>query len=138
MIISIVGGGATGITMLRHLAELASSDRYQDLVTAIRLFDKSGFDGGMAYRTSSDQHLLNMKASKMSILVGDADDFMRWTERVGVQCDANDHLPRKLYRSYLDDVRTAAVERCRRAGVAVHLEKAEVTRARFSSEYACC
>ena len=37
MIISIIGGGATGITMLRHLAELAGSTRYRNLVTAIRL-----------------------------------------------------------------------------------------------------
>jgi uncharacterized NAD(P)/FAD-binding protein YdhS len=135
MIISIVGGGATGITMLRHLAELASMSRYRHLVTTIRLFDKSGFDGGMAYRTASDQHLLNMKASKMSILVGDAQDFLRWAERVGVRCDSNDHLPRKLYRNYLDDVRMTAVEGCRRAGITVHLEHAEVMRARFSSQH---
>jgi len=49
MIISIVGGGATGITMLRHLAELACSGRYRNLVTAIGLFDKSGFDGGLTF-----------------------------------------------------------------------------------------
>lgn len=134
MIISIVGGGATGITMLRHLAELASTNQCRNLAT-VRLFDKSGFDGGMAYRTASDHHLLNMKASRMSILVGDDRDFLRWTERLGLQCDANDHLPRKLYRDYLDDVRMAAVERCRRAGIAVHMEHAEVIRARFTSDH---
>ena len=81
MIISIVGGGATGITIWRHLAELAGSDRYRNTVTGIQIFDKSGFDGGVAYRTQSDHHLLNMKASKMSIRPGDAGEFLRWAWR---------------------------------------------------------
>ena len=135
MIISIVGGGATGITVLRHLAERVCSKRYGNLVTSIQFFDKSGFDGGVAYRTRSDHHLLNMKASKMSIGVGDAGDFLRWTKRVGLECDGNDHLPRKLYRDYLDDAREAAIERCRGAGVSVHAEHAEVVCMRFSPDH---
>jgi uncharacterized NAD(P)/FAD-binding protein YdhS len=134
MIISIVGGGATGITMLRHLAELACSKRYGNLVTGIQLFDKSGFDGGVAYRTQSDHHLLNMKASKMSIRVGDDQEFLRWTKRVGLECGGNDHLPRKLYRDYLDDGRKAAIERCRAAGISAHAEHAEVVRMRLSPD----
>ena len=135
MIISIVGGGATGITVLRHLAERVCSKRYGNLVTSIQFFDKSGFDGGVAYRTRSDHHLLNMKASKMSIGVGDAGDFLRWTKRIGLECDGNDHLPRKLYRDYLDDAREAAIERCRGAGVSVHAEHAEVVCMRFSPDH---
>jgi uncharacterized NAD(P)/FAD-binding protein YdhS len=135
MIISIVGGGATGITMLRHLAELACSERYWNLITGIQLFDKSGFDGGVAYRTQSDHHLLNMKASRMSIRAGDAQEFLRWTKRVGLECDGNDHLPRKLYRDYLDDVRKAAIDGCRAAGISVHAEHAEVVRMRFSPDH---
>jgi uncharacterized NAD(P)/FAD-binding protein YdhS len=134
MIISIVGGGATGITMLRHLAELACSERYRDLITGIQFFDKSGFDGGVAYRTQSDHHLLNMKASRMSIRPGDAGEFLRWTKHVGLECGGNDHLPRKLYRDYLDDVRKAAIARCRAAGISVHAEHAEVVRMRFSPD----
>ena len=134
MIISIVGGGATGITMLRHLAELACSKRYGNLVTGIQLFDKSGFDGGVAYRTQSDHHLLNMKASKMSIRVGDDQEFLRWTKRVGLECGGNDHLPRRLYRDYLDDGRKAAIDRCRAAGIPVHAEHAEVVRMRLSPD----
>jgi uncharacterized NAD(P)/FAD-binding protein YdhS len=134
MIISIVGGGATGITILRHLAELAGSDRYRNAVTGIQIFDKSGFDGGVAYRTQSEHHLLNMKASKMSIRPGDAGEFLRWAWRNGLQCGGNDHLPRKVYRDYLDAVREAAVEQCRAAGIPVHVEHAEVVRMRFSAD----
>jgi uncharacterized NAD(P)/FAD-binding protein YdhS len=135
MKISIVGGGATGITMLRHLAELACSKRYKHLVTGLQLFDKSGFDGGVAYRTQSDHHLLNMKASRMSIRIGDAEEFLRWTRRVGLDCDGNDHLPRKVYRDYLDDVRSAAIDRCRSAGMQVDVEHAEVVRMRLTPNH---
>lgn len=134
MKISIVGGGATGITMLRHLADMACSSLFSNAITGIQLFDKSGFDGGVAYRTQSDHHLLNMKASRMSIRPGDAGEFLRWAERAGLQCDGNDHLPRKLYRDYLDDVRKTALRRCRDAGIEVHAEHAAVVGMRFSPD----
>jgi uncharacterized NAD(P)/FAD-binding protein YdhS len=98
MIISIVGGGATGITALRHLAELACANPSRNLVTAVQLFDKSGFDGGVAYRTTGDQRLLNTKASRMSIMIGDSDLFLRWTEQHGLRIDLNDNLPQKYAR----------------------------------------
>ncbi|MEN3290720.1 MAG: hypothetical protein V7634_5020 [Bradyrhizobium sp.] len=135
MIISIVGGGATGITALRHIAELACANRLDNPVRAVQLFDKSGFDGGVAYRTASDQHLLNMKASRMSILVGDSAHFLRWTERRGMKVDPNDHLPRKLYRDYLDEVRLDAIARCRSAGIEVRLQQAEVVRAQLLPDH---
>lgn len=132
MKISIVGGGATGIAMLRHLADRAWTDRHDNPISAIRLFDKSGFDGGMAYRTESEHHLLNMKVSTMSIRVGDTQDFLRWTDRVALPCDSNDHLPRKVYRRYLEDARQSAIDRCLDAGISFHAEQAEVIGMRWS------
>src|SRR6186713_2999089 len=134
MIISIVGGGATGVTILRHLAELAASGRDNGAISGIQLFDKSGFDGGMAYRTQSDRHLLNMKASTMSIRPGDAEEFIRWLRARGLSCHGDKHLPRMVYRDYLDSVRLAAIAQCRSAGVPVHVEHAEVVRVRFSPD----
>jgi uncharacterized NAD(P)/FAD-binding protein YdhS len=134
MIISIVGGGATGITILRHLAELAASERDNGAITGIQLFDKSGFDGGVAYRTQSDRHLLNMKASTMSIRPGDGEEFLRWIRARGLACHGNKHLPRMVYRDYIDAVRLAAIAQCRSAGVPVHVEQAEIVRMRFSPD----
>ncbi|WP_164936460.1 FAD/NAD(P)-binding protein [Bradyrhizobium nanningense] len=134
MIISIVGGGATGITVLRYLAELAASERDHGAISGIQLFDKAGFDGGIAYRTQSDRHLLNMKPSTMSIRPGDADEFLRWLQARGLSCHGSKHLPRMVYRDYLDAVRTAAIAQCRSAGVPVHIEQAEIVRMRFSPD----
>ena len=88
----------------------------------------------VAYRTQSDHHLLNMKASKMSIRPGDAGEFLRWAWRTGLPCGENDHLPRKVYRDYLGAVREAAIEQCRAAGIPVDVEHAEVIRMRFSPD----
>jgi uncharacterized NAD(P)/FAD-binding protein YdhS len=126
MKISIVGCGATGVAILRHLAELACAKPGDLPVSEIQLFDKSGFDGGMAYRTRSDLHLLNMRASTMSLRAGDTQDFLLWTSHAGVGCSGNDHLPRKVYRDYLDHVRQSAIARCRDAGIRVSVEHAEV------------
>src|SRR5438270_7194682 len=134
MIISIVGGGATGITILRHLAELATSGRDHHAISGIQLFDKSGFDGGTAYRTQSDRHLLNMKASTMSIRPGDPEEFLRWLRVRGLSCHGNKHLPRMVYRDYLDTVRLAAIAQCRSAGLSVHVEDAEIVRMRLSPD----
>ena len=134
MIISIVGGGATGITILRHLAELAASERDNGKISGIQLFDKSGFDGGVAYRTESDRHLLNMKPSTMSIRPNDAGEFVRWLQARGLSCHGNKHLPRMVYRDYLEAVRSAAIAQCRSVGVPVHVEHAEVVRMRFSPD----
>ena len=51
-----------------------------------------------------------------------------------MQVDGNDHLPRRLYRNYLHDVRRNAIDRCCAAGMSVHLDHAEVVRARRSSD----
>lgn len=45
MIISIVGGGASGITVLRNLAELAASDRHKGAIGSIQLFDNPSTAG---------------------------------------------------------------------------------------------
>lgn len=134
MIISIVGGGATGITILRYLAELAASARDNGAISGIQLFDKSGFDGGVAYRTQSDRHLLNMKAATMSIRPGDAEEFLRWLRARGLSCQGGKHLPRMVYKDYLDSVRLAAIAQCRSAGLPVHVEHAEIVRMRFSPD----
>ena len=133
MIVSIVGGGATGITILRHLAELAGSDRYRNAVTGIQIFDKSGFDGGVAYRTQSDHHLLNMKASKMSIRRAMPGSFCAGPG--GTACNAAKTITAAKGLSRLSGCRArGGIEQCRAAGIPVDVEHAEVIRMRFSPD----
>jgi uncharacterized NAD(P)/FAD-binding protein YdhS len=73
-----------------------------------------------------------MKVSTMSIRIGEPQDFLRWADRVGLVCDSNDHLPRKIYRRYLEDARQDAIDRCLEAGIEVDAEPTEVSGLRWS------
>jgi uncharacterized NAD(P)/FAD-binding protein YdhS len=134
MKISIVGGGATGITVLNCLAEAVASDGAGPAVHGIAIYDKCGFDGGLAYRTDNDRHLLNMKVATMSAKAGDAKHFLRWLRSVGIACDGNDHVPRKFYKRYLDYLKLQAINRCQAAGIPVSDINDEVTHVRHLSD----
>lgn len=128
MNIGIVGGGATGITVLSHLSDVVMHQRHARSIANVYIFDKSGFDGGLAYRTTNEHHLLNMRISTMSAKAGQDGHFLSWLRGVGIPCGANDHLPRHFYKSYLDHLKDAAIQRCRAAGVRVHEVADEVVR----------
>lgn len=128
MNIAIVGGGATEITVLSHLSEIVAHGRHDASIRNVHIFDKSGFDGGLAYRTTNEHHLLNMRISTMSAKSGQAGHFLSWLRGVGVVCRGSDHLPRHLYKAYLDHLKNAAIARCHAAGVSVHEIGDEVVR----------
>ena len=128
MKIGIIGGGATGTVVLQQLAQALVRDARG--VSEILLFDRSGFDGGLAYRTPSEHHLLNMQIGTMSALAEDAGHFVAWLRRAGHDCIGTEHLPRHLYRRYLDDVRDQAVSHCELAGIRVRLIEGDVARLR--------
>jgi uncharacterized NAD(P)/FAD-binding protein YdhS len=119
MRIGIIGGGATGSVVLQQLSEAFSGTPRAFAISEIVLFDASGFDGGLAYRTASEHHLLNMKIGTMSAVAADADHFVRWVRSTGRASNAAEHLPRFLYRRYLDHLRDQAATRCEAVGVRV-------------------
>jgi uncharacterized NAD(P)/FAD-binding protein YdhS len=142
MRIGIIGGGATGTVVLQQLSEAFARNPRARAISEIVLFDASGFDGGLAYRTASEHHLLNMKTGTMSAVAEDADHFVRWLRSTGRGTSAAEHLPRFLYRRYLDHLRDQTAARCEAVGVRVQLVASDVERLRciaqdeFSAEIA--
>lgn len=110
--VAIVGGGFSGIMVAAHLLRGARERR--DAALRVVLIERSpGFDGGAAYRTSSERHLLNVPAGRMGALPDDPTHFLRWlraTVRPDVQ--PGDYVPRGTYREYLrhvlDEARASA------------------------------
>ncbi len=96
MRIGIIGGGASGILLLN---ELISKGNHQ--INEIHIFDKENFQGGLAYKTKSAQHLLNMHASKMSGKYDDHTNFIKWVDWVEHLDFSDGYVPRKLYHKYL-------------------------------------
>jgi uncharacterized NAD(P)/FAD-binding protein YdhS len=73
------------------------------------LFDQTGrFGTGVAYSTTSSQHLLNVPAGRMSAFPDAADDFLRWGQRHGHVWTGGSFVPRMIYGQYLRDTLNAA------------------------------
>jgi uncharacterized NAD(P)/FAD-binding protein YdhS len=101
----IVGGGAAGLILLANSIEKATSPLSIALINAGYPTGK-----GIAYSTKSNNHLLNVRVSRMSAFTSDANHFTNWIlskteyseyhhENLGER-----FVPRKMYGDYLNDL----------------------------------
>ena len=129
--VAIVGAGYTGIALtVDLLSRLADGSR-------LLLLGAPGRIGlGLAYGTDCPDHLLNVRAARMSALAGDSEHFVRWLQdrqrTSGSAALAESYVPRATYGRYLQEtlyraianaagrVRVDIVE-----GTAVDIEKLE-------------
>ncbi|MBV9575604.1 MAG: FAD/NAD(P)-binding protein [Gammaproteobacteria bacterium] len=108
-IITIVGGGAVGVSVLYQLIKKKASE----LNTSgfeINLFEKDLIIGpGLAYSMDDATNLLNRPANTMSAVHGDQKSFINWLNSMGkaacpgISSDIyqNQFLPRKTFGMYL-------------------------------------
>ncbi len=99
--IIVIGGGASGVLLARHLLkDPAASVR-------VTLFEKRADVGlGIAYGTANPNHLLNVRVSNMSAYPEDPDHFRRWLVSTGaadrIPCpDRFCFIPRPVYGRYI-------------------------------------
>jgi uncharacterized NAD(P)/FAD-binding protein YdhS len=94
--IALIGGGASAVLLLAHMAA-------EGVPCAVDVYDRAGrFARGVAYSTTRLCHLLNVRASNMSGLSADKDHFARWAGEKGYQ--PSDFVPRKIYGDYLESL----------------------------------
>lgn len=97
--IAVIGGGASATLLLAHLARSARLP--PDI--SVDIYDRSGrFGRGIAYSTTHDGHLLNVRAGNMSAYQEDKGHFALWAAAKGYT--DLDFVPRKLYGDYLQGV----------------------------------
>jgi uncharacterized NAD(P)/FAD-binding protein YdhS len=96
--IVIVGAGFSGSILAAQL--LRRSDARAVLV------ERSGdFGRGLAYGTRCPDHLLNVRASRMSAFPDDPDHFLRWLSLNAPACaNRNGFAPRQLYGAYIEQI----------------------------------
>lgn len=103
--IAIIGAGFSGtllsLQLLRHCSP----------ATRILLIEQSAaFATGLAYRTSSPEHRLNVPAGKMSAFPDRPRDFLDWLERQPAEVlgsltpEPGSFVPRQLYGLYLQQL----------------------------------
>ena len=89
-----------------HLTRLGAQER-------VVLIDRSPVPArGAAYGTSTDIHLLNVPAARMSALADEPGHFLKWASaRAGRDVAPDAFLPRRLYGAYLGDLLAEAQRR---------------------------
>ncbi len=112
MTIAIIGGGATGLAVVKFLDEL-SNQICPSLQMRIVLIEKSPVIGpGLAYSTTYPGHLINMPTDTMGFSNSNPFDFQNWYDQQDYFHEytsnfkelAPRYLPRYLYGQYLTDI----------------------------------
>lgn len=100
--IAIVGGGAAGAAVVCELLRQAAASDTR-VARALTWFVGHHLPGrGVAYGTIDEQHLLNARASGMSLFADRPADFLDYAAARGVSADGAHFLPRSLYGDYVE------------------------------------
>ncbi len=96
--VAIIGGGAAAASLLSELLERQSPqplhlDWYTGGAATAR---------GIAYGTTSERHLLNVRAASMSMFAGKPRGFLDFMQRDHPDVAGTDFLPRRRYGDYLE------------------------------------
>ena len=113
----ILGAGFTGTALAIQLARgLPAGSR------VLLLGTPKATGRGLAYGTDNPDHLLNVRAERMSLFPDDPDHFVRWLEarqpgKPAQRGAAESYAPRHLYGRYVRDCLHQAIAeaRCARA-----------------------
>lgn len=93
--IAIIGGGISGTLVVLNCLKQAKSP------LQISWFDKTNaFCKGLAYSTSQNDHLLNVRAANMSLFPDEPGHFVNWLAKHCPQYTAVDFVPRKVFGEY--------------------------------------
>jgi uncharacterized NAD(P)/FAD-binding protein YdhS len=94
--IAIIGGGASGVLVVLNILKQSTGTIH------ILWFDAhNAFCKGLAYSTDDDVHLLNVRASNMSVFVDDPMHFANWLTQQQLPFSSQDFVPRTIYGQYL-------------------------------------
>lgn len=120
-----VGCGPTGTSVLRELLpKLADAGVPVDYEVA----DPAVMGPGLAFSTPYDQHLLNVRADRMSLAATDKGEFARW--RAQGSLGQEDYPPRRLFGQYTRWVLGEVLRSAEVAGQPVRLTRERVVAAR--------
>lgn len=101
--VAIVGAGFSGSMVATHLLR-------QDQHVHLDMVDLRIPGRGLAYSTVWDEHLLNVRAGRMSAFGSDPEHFLEWLRKNGrPEATSDSFVPRKVFGSYLQDILQSAI-----------------------------
>lgn len=124
-----VGCGPTGTSVLRELLpKLAAAG----VSVAYEVADPAVMGPGLAFSTPYDLHLLNVRASAMSLHSADKGEFARWRAQRGLGVE--DYPPRRLFGQYTRWVLGEVLRSAEASGQSVRLTRERVVAARHDGQ----
>jgi uncharacterized NAD(P)/FAD-binding protein YdhS len=106
----VIGGGAAGAAMFGEL--LACTD----IGIVHWVVDRPWPGRGLAYSTTDDRHLLNVRANGMAVFAGQLDAFLRHVVERVPDAKKTDFLPRRLFGEFIEAQLRESMEAARRRG----------------------
>ena len=114
--VAIIGGGAAAATLLGELLGLRTPQPlHLDWYTGAGVPPR-----GVAYGTTSERHLLNVRAASMSMFAGHPRGFLDFLQRDDPSAAGTDFVPRRRYGDYLEAEVARALQQGRAYGHHVH------------------
>lgn len=135
-IISIIGGGAVGVSILYQLIK-KNIDTYYISGLEINIFEKNLSIGrGLAYGHDSEINLLNRPIETMSAVHGNQNDFIDWLSNnnhwkksypnIHIDKNKGNFLPRSLFGMYLESLFADSLEIAKNNGIKINIIYDEV------------
>jgi uncharacterized NAD(P)/FAD-binding protein YdhS len=113
---AVIGGGFSGAAVAAQLARRVRPD------FSLALFEPNELGRGAAYGTRHDEHVLNTRASMMSLFPDDPGHFVRW---LGAGANPQGFISRRVYGAYVNEIARRAFERPRFTHVADRVRRVE-------------
>lgn len=102
MDIAVIGLGACGVNVLRHLINHKNTLQYKKIYI-IQDIDRQ-LATGLPYQYDHDSLLLNVYPQFMSLNDEDKEEFSKFLKDKGVDFDPYDFLPRRLFGEYIQSI----------------------------------
>ncbi len=94
--VAIIGGGVSGTFIVLNCLKQATKP------LRILWFDgNDAFCKGLAYSTTEDLYLLNVRAFNMSVFADEPAHFVNWLEKKNLPYSGKHFVPRKLFGTYV-------------------------------------
>lgn len=97
-VIAIIGAGFSGTLTAVHLLRGGTPGRLR----VVLVNRSAAMARGVAYGTSSERHLLNVPAGRMSAFAHDPDGFLRFARERDPSVSGGSFVPRRLFGDYLE------------------------------------
>jgi uncharacterized NAD(P)/FAD-binding protein YdhS len=116
--VAVIGGGAAGATLVSELlARRTPRPLHLDWYTG----SAHPFARGVAYGTSSERHLLNVRAAAMGISAAQPQGFLDYAQGIDAKVAGADFLPRRMYGNYVESEVRRAIDDARARGHVVNM-----------------